>query len=134
MRSDRGQALVFAAVLVALAATALVGIKGLGDLLVESDRDQRAGEAAVAAAGAAVGDLLLAESVRRGGELDRAGTAVFAASQSVAEAAREAAGAAARLQGRADPSEVTVQAFGLEIEVHVTLAGRQHIALLEPPP
>jgi hypothetical protein len=29
---------------------------------------------------------------------------------------------------------VTVQAFGLEIEVHLTLAGRRHIALIEPAP
>ena len=47
------------------------------------------------------------------------------------EAAREAAVGMARAHGRADPSEVRVRSFGIEVEVDLLLAGRRHVALLE---
>ncbi len=60
--------------------------------------------------------------------------AAFVREATVTGAAREAAVRLARLHGRADPTSVTVHSFGLEVEVHLTLAGHQHIALLEPAP
>lgn len=132
--SDRGQALVFAVLLLGVAAVALVGLRTVSERILEGVRDDRAGEAAVAAAGAAVADLQLARSRALGHELDRAETAALAADPAVTVAAREAAASLARLHGRADPSDVRVISIGSEIEVHVTLAGRTHIALLEATP
>lgn len=131
---ERGQALVFAALLLGVAALALTGIRAVSDAILEGVRDDRAGEAAVAAAGAAVADLQLARARSLGHDLDRAETAAFVAEPAVENAARDAAVRLARLHGRADPVAVTVQSFGFEIEVQLTLAGRQHGALLEAAP
>jgi len=129
VRDERGQALVFSVLLLGLAAAVLVGLRDAQDRILDNVRDERAGEAAVAAAGKAVAD-----QQRAAGDLDRAGTAAFVARPDVIDAARAAAIRLARLHGRADPSAVSLHAFGYEIEVHLTLGGRQHIALLEPPP
>ncbi len=133
-QDERGQSLVFAALLLGVAAIALVGLRNASDAILDSARDERAGEAAAAAAGAAVADLELARSRVLGHELDRAETAAFAADPAVTTAARDAAFRLARLHGRADPTDVRVLAFGFEVEVHVTLAGRTHVALLEAHP
>jgi len=129
VRDERGQALVFSVLLLGLAAAVLVGLRDAQDRILDNVRDERAGEAAVAAAGKAVAD-----QQRAAGDLDRAGTTAFVARPDVIDAARAAAIRLARLHGRADPSAVSLHAFGYEIEVHLTLGGRQHIALLEPPP
>lgn len=134
IRADRGQALVFAALLLGVGAAALTGIRAVSDRILEGVRDDRAGEAAVAAAGAAVADLQLARARELGHDLDRGETAAFAADPAVADGARGAAVRLARLHGHTDPSGVTVIAVGLEIEVHLTLGGRHHIALLEAAP
>lgn len=134
MTGERGQALVFAVLLLGIAAVALVGLRAVSERILETVRDDRAGEAAAAAGGAAVADLQFARSRALGHELDRAETAAFAAEPAVTEAAREAATRLARLHGRADPREVRVIAIGFEIEVHVALAGRTHVALLEAAP
>jgi hypothetical protein len=130
----RGQSLVLAVLLIAVGAAALVGLRAASERILDAVGDDRAGEAAVAAAGAAVADLQLARSRALGHDLDRAETAAFAADPVVADAARGAAVRLARLHARADPSEVRVVAVGLEIEVHVFLAGRPHIALVEAAP
>ena len=127
MSDDRGQALVFAVLMLGLAAAVLVGLRDAQDRILGAVRDDRAGEAAVTAAGAAVADLL-----ERRGDQDQAQLAAFAAGAETLAAARAEAQRLARLHGRADPTEVGVQAFGYEIEVHLTLAGHEHIALLEP--
>jgi hypothetical protein len=131
---ERGQALIFAALLLGVAAVALLGLRDISDRILEGVRDDRAGEAAVEAAGAAVADLKIARERARGRELDRAETAAFVADPAVESAARAAAVRMARVHGRADPSDVTVHAFGFEIEVQLTLAGRAHVALLEAAP
>ncbi len=131
---ERGQALVLAAVLLAVAAIALVGLRAVSDRILDIARDDRAGEAAVAAAGAAVADLQLARAREAGHDLDRAETAAFVADPTVGNAARDAAVRLAREHGRADPVAVEVQSFGYEIEVRLTLAGRPHTAVLEAQP
>lgn len=133
MNADRGQALVVTAGLLAPAALAVVLLIAQQDRLVQLVREQRAGEAAVAAAGAVVADLQLERMRALGRGLDAAELAGFAAEDAVADAARAAAVAIARAHGAAEPSDVRVLSFGVEIEVHLTLAGRRHIALLEPP-
>ncbi len=129
MKDDRGQALVFAVLLLGIAAAALVGLRDAQDRILDTVRDERAGEAAVTAAGQAVSQLQHAK-----GDMDRTATAAFVARPDVLDAARAAAIRLARLHGRADPTDVSLHAYGYEIEVHLTLGGRQHIALLEPPP
>lgn len=131
---ERGQALVFAVLILGVGAVAMVGLRGASERILEGVRDDRAGEAAATAAGAAVADLQFARSRMLGHELDRAETAAFAADPAVSEAARGAAVRLARLHGRADPSEVRVIGIGFEVEVHVTLGGRTHVALLEATP
>lgn len=130
MTGDRGQALVLTAALLGVAAVAVAGIALASDLIVEGVRDQRAGEAAVAAAGVAVGDLQFARSSALGRELGRDEIAALVSEPATVEAARGAAIALARAHGRADPGDVRVLAIGYEIEVHLTLAGRAHVALL----
>ena len=132
--TERGQALVFAALLLGIAAVAVVGLNAASERVLGGVRDDRAGEAAAAAAGAAVADLQLASSRGLGHELDVAETAAFVADPAVTDAARAAAIRLARLHGRADPSGVHVIAIGLEVEIHLTLGGRTHIALLEAAP
>lgn len=134
MTSERGQALVLTAALLGVAAVAIVGLRAVSDRILDGVRDERAGEAAAAAAGTAVADLQLARVLARGHELDRSEIAVFAAEPAVTDAARAAAARLARLHGRADPSDVRVVGIGFEIEVHVTLAGRTHVALLGSEP
>ncbi len=134
MTGARGQALVLAVLLLALAAVAIAGLHSVADRILEATRDDHAGEAAVAAAGAAVADLQLARARELGHDLDRAETATFVTEPAVANAARDAAVRLAREHGRADPSGVEVLSFGFEVEVHLTLAGRHHTALLEAAP
>ncbi len=134
MTADRGQALVFAVLMLAMAAVALVGLRAVSDRILDGVRDDRAGEAAVAAAGAAIADLQLARARQLGHDLDRAETAAFVAEPSIGDAARDAAVRLAREHGRADPRGAEVLSFGFEIEVHLTLGGRHHVALLEAAP
>ncbi len=134
LTGDRGQALVVAVLLVAVAAVALTGLRAISDRVLEIARDDRAGEAAVAAAGAAVADLQAARARALGHDLDRGETAAFVAEPLVGNAARDAAVRLAREHGRADPTGVDVLSFGYEIEVHLVLAGRSHTALLEAAP
>jgi len=131
---DRGQALVLAAVMLGVAAVAVVGLRSASDRILAQARTQRAGEAAVAAAGAAVADLARARVARLGHELSRREVAALVAEPAVIEAARSAAVTLARAHGEADPSGVQILAFDLEIEVHVTLGGRTHVALLASEP
>lgn len=133
-RGTEGQALVFAALLLGVAAFVAIGLRGASDRLLSGVLEARAGEAAVAAAGSAVADLALARARSLGREMDAAETAAFAAEDGVVGAARDAASSLARLHGRADPSDVSVHSFGVEIELHLTLGGRRHVALLVPPP
>lgn len=130
LSADRGQSLVLTAILLGLAAAAIVGLGGVSHRLVDGVRTQRAGEAAAAAAGAAVADLQFDRARALGRDLDRAEVTAFVADPVVADAARQAAGRLARLHDRADPTDVRVIAIGFEIEVHVTLGGRTHVALL----
>lgn len=130
---EHGQALVVAALLLGLAALAITLLHGAQDRLVVGVRDQRAGEAAVAAAGSAVADLQLARVRSIGRPLTIREIEAFAAEPSVVEAARAAARRIAEAHGEDRRIELTVLSFGSEIEVHLSLAGRIHIALIGPP-
>lgn len=134
MIGERGQALVLTTALLGIAAVALVGLRGVSERILDGVRDARAGEAAVAAAGTAVADMHFARVSTLGRDLDRTEVALLVAEPAVTDAAREAAARIARLHGRSEPSDVRVVAIGIEIEVHVTVAGRSHVALLGATP
>ena len=133
IRGDHGQSLVVAALLLAVAALAVTLLLGAQDRLVRALRDQRAGEAAVAAAGSAVADLQLARVRAAGRPLTIGEIEAFAAEASVLEAARAAARRIADAHGDARTIDLVIRSFGSEIEVHLALGGRTHIALLAPP-
>jgi hypothetical protein len=131
---ERGQALVLAAALLGVAAVAVVGLRAASDRLLDAVHDERAGEAAAAAAGIAVGDLLFARARAIGRDLARDEVAALVAEPVVREAAHAAAFRLARQHGRDGPADVRVIAFGLEVEVHVVLTGRTHVALIAAAP
>lgn len=133
MRRDSGQALVVAALLLGAAALAVTLTQGAQDRLVGAVRDQRVGEAAVAAAGSAVADLQLSRVRLAGRPLTIGEIEAFAAETSTLEAARAAARGIAEAHGDTRPMDVAVLSFGSEIEVHLSLAGRTHIVLIAPP-
>lgn len=133
IRSERGQSLVIAALLLGVAALAVSLLHGAQDRLISAVRDQRTGEAAVAAAGSAVADLQFARVRKAGRPLTIGEIGAFAAEPAVLEAARAAAGRMAEAHGEARTIHVSIHSFGSEIEVHVDLGGRTHIALLAPP-
>jgi len=133
MTGDRGQSLVVAALLLGVAAVAVVAVHSAQDRLVSGLRDQRMGEAAVAAAGAAVADLHLARVLSLGRGLDPSETERFVAEEAVVIAARAAALSMIRAHGASTPADLAVVSFGTEIEVHLTFGGRRHVALIGPP-
>jgi hypothetical protein len=133
IRTDGGQSLVVSALLLAASALAVTLLHGAQDRLISTVRDQRTGEAAVAAAGAAVADLQLARVQAAGRPLTIAEIEAFAAESSVLDAARAAARRIADAHGETRTIDAVVRSFGPEIEVHLALAGRTHIALLSPP-
>jgi hypothetical protein len=132
-RADGGQSLVVAALLLGVAALAVTLLHGAQDRLISAVRDQRTGEAAVAAAGSAVADLQLARVQAAGRPLTIGEIEAFAAEASVIDAARVAARRIADAHGDARTIDIAIKSFGPEIEVHLALAGRTHIALLPPP-
>lgn len=130
MRDERGQALVLAVLLMGIAAAAVAGLAVASGAVLERARDGRSGEAAVSAAGAAVGDILRAREAALGRALTPDDLARIAAEPATLAAARSAAARLSREHGRADPDDVRIGAFRYEIEVRVTVAGREHVALL----
>lgn len=130
MRGERGQALVLVALLAGIAAIAVAGLVVVSAAVLERARDGRSGEAAVSAAGAAVADILRARQAALGRALNPDDLARVAAEPATLAAARSAAVRLAREHGRADPDDVRVWALRYEIEVRVTVGGREHVALL----
>lgn len=133
INGERGQSLVVAALLLAVAALAVTLLLGAQDRLITVVRDQRTGEAAVAAAGSAVADLQLARVRATGRPLTIGEIEAFAAESSVLEAARAAARRIADAHDDSRAIGLVIRSFGSEIEIHLVLGGRQHIALLAPP-
>jgi hypothetical protein len=133
IRSERGQALVVCAAIIGLAALAVSALLGAQERLLAEVALQRAGEAAVAAAGAAVADLELAYARELGRDLVSADIERLAADERVGGAARLAADRMAAAHGVAAPESVVLRAFGSEFEVHLALRGRPYVVLLAPP-
>ncbi len=123
MRRDGGQALVVAVLLVAFAAVALAGLRGAQERILERARDQRAGEAAVEAAGAVVADALAAT-----------GEAVTVVNDPrVLARARTAADDLAAENGRSRTAGLRLVVVPAGIEVTLALGGQAHRAAVSLP-
>ena len=120
-RDDRGQAVVVAALFIAIAALAIVGLRAAQERLLDAERVRRAGEAAVEAAVAVFADAYAANI----------GTEALAAmsDSSIRERARAAADALSRANGGVAVDEIPAVTCGpLGAEVSVTIAGHLYRA------
>lgn len=120
--AQRGQALVFAVLALAIGAAAVAGLHGAQERLLASVREDRAGEAAAQAAGAIVADAQLA-SVRGRNETGRA---AFTASPAVHDDALRAAAALSAANGGGVPVSLSIRDAGERVEVTLELGSRSH--------
>jgi hypothetical protein len=124
LKEEHGQALLAVVLALALAATAVIGIRAAQDRIVLGARAQRAGEAAVEAAAQAVADLYAA----------RPSTArVLVVDPRVIETARIAAEELARENGGQGVEQVQLLCGGKRIEARLVLAGYSHHAGFSAP-
>ena len=119
---QRGQALIIAIFALAIAATAVLGLRAAQTRLLIGAGDESAGEAAVEAAASVYADA--SASFGRGGS-SRAG---WIDDAGVLDAARSAAIEAARANGRDVVVEPRAAVHGGVIEVELTLEGRRYRA------
>jgi len=119
---QRGQALVFAVLALAIGAAAVAGLRSAQDRLLQWVRDDRAGEAAVQAAGTIVADAQLA-SVRPGSGAEHA---TFSVPPSVQDDALRAATALSAANGGGVPASLSVRDAGERMEITLQLGSRSH--------
>jgi hypothetical protein len=130
MRDDAGQALILAVLLLGVAAATAAGLLAAQERMLVAVRELRAGEAAVAAAGAVLADEHIGLS---GSSAVGSGSPVVAAPLAV-ERALAAARDLAELHGPAVPHGLQLQRSGERILVELTLANRRHRASIEAVP
>jgi hypothetical protein len=124
LNDEHGQALLAVVLALALAATAVIGIRAAQDRIVAGARAQRAGEAAVEAAAQAVADLYAA----------RPATArELVIDPRVIETARVAAEELARENGGHGVEQVQLLCAGKRIEARLVLGGYSHHAGFSAP-
>lgn len=133
MSDERGQALVIAAVLIGIGALAIVGLRVVQDRVLANAQAQDAGEAAVEAAAAAVGDAYLAELASLRARAFDSPPPTFDVTRMLAdpttrESARAAAAETAARNGATFDGAVDVRCVGKTIEVELHHAGRPHRA------
>jgi membrane glycosyltransferase len=125
-RDDRGQALLMAVVVLALAAATIAGLRIAQDRILAAAEQRRAGEAAVEAATAVIADAYVAElraAPERTPDVARAVTADDALA-----AARAAASEISDRNGGAMVDDVTVRCDHGSIEVSLLQGGRAYRA------
>jgi hypothetical protein len=123
---DRGQSALLAAVVIAIAAVAMSGLRlAQHDLLVRGQQS-RAGEAAVEAAAAVVADAYLAAIAAPPEEGDD--FASFVRSDTVRAAAASAASALSAANGGPPVIGVDIACAAGKVEVTIVSAGRTHRA------
>jgi len=124
LKDEKGQALLAVVLALALAATAVIGLRAAQDRIVIGARAQRAGEAAVEAAAQAVADLYAA----------RPATArELVIDPRVIETARVAAEELARENGGHGVEQVQLLCAGKRIEARLVLGGYSHHAGFSAP-
>ncbi len=117
MTDERGQALIFAVVVIAFAALVIGGLRLAQDGIVAADRERRAYEAAVEGAAAVVADAIAASA-------DPTSDAVLAD-------ARAAARALAATNGAAAIADITVSCGTRWTEVRLVAHGIAYRAAIE---
>lgn len=135
MRSERGQAVLIAALVIGIGALAIVGLRAAQDRVLANAQTRGAGEAAVEAAAAAVADAYVAhvDSLRVHAfdvvrpNVDVAGVL---ARPATLEAARAAAAEAAARNGSVFDGAVAARCVGATIEIELRLGDRLHRASL----
>jgi hypothetical protein len=136
VKSERGQALVIAAILIGIGALAIVGLRAVQDRLLANAISQDAGEAAVEAAAAVVADAYVAriDSLRAHAfDLPRptADIVGMLADPATRETARAAAAETASRDGGVFDGAVEMRCAGATIEVEIHHAGRLHRAAVQ---
>lgn len=125
MNDERGQALVVAALLLAIGAVVIVGLRLSQDAVFTKARASRAGEAAVEAAAAVVADAYVAEL--RGAALSvperMPDIASAVADPAVHEAARAAASELSLRNGGDAVTDVAISCDARGVDVRIVLAG-----------
>jgi len=124
LKEESGQALPVVVLALALAATALIGIRAAQDRIVVGARAQRAGEAAVEAAAQAVADVYAARPAR---------ARELVVDPRVIEAARVAAEELARENGGEGVEQVQLLCAGKRIEARLILGSQSHHAGFSAP-
>lgn len=122
MNGERGQGLVIAVFALAIAATAILGLRTAQVRLLAGAGDESAGEAAVEAAASVYADAIASNG--SGGRSH----GVSIDDVAVVDAARAAAVEAAGANHRDLPIEQRAVVRGATIEVELTLAGRRYRA------
>ena len=142
MNNDRGQALVLVVLALAIAAVTIVGLRAAQDRILADARDQRAGEAAVEAAGAEVADayLVFVRSYandepelrgRRAGAPTPADIARFAADPRLADRARAAADQLAEVNGATPVRDIALTLSDHAIDITLGSAAHRHRAAID---
>ena len=124
VRDERGQAVLVAVLALAIAATAVIGLRAAQERIVAVARAQRAGEAAVEAAAQSVADLYAAHP---------AGARELVADSHVLDAARIAAEELARENSAGGIEQLRLVCAGKRIEARLVLHGYSHHAGFNAP-
>lgn len=124
MSDERGQAVLPVVLALAIAATAMVGLRAAQDRFVLGARAQRAGEAAVEAAAQSVADVYAAQP---------AAARDLVVDPRVLETARVAAEELARENGAGGVEQVQLRCSGKRIEALLVLSGYSHHAGFSAP-
>ena len=126
MNDDRGQALLFAVVLIAIAAVAVSGLRIVQEQILATAMERRAGEAAVEAATAVIADAYAAELGRAPSRSpDVLGAVTDPAAR---EAARAAATEISVLNAGPQIGDVIVRCAAGLVDVSITIANRLYRA------
>lgn len=124
MNDERGQAALAVVIALAIAATAVIGLRAAQERIVVATRAQRAGEAAVEAAAQSVADFYAARP---------AAARELVVDPRVLERARAAAEELARENGAGGVDQVQLTCNGKRIEARLVLGGFSHRAGFSAP-
>jgi hypothetical protein len=124
LSEERGQAALAVVLALAIAATAMIGLRAAQERLVLATRAQRAGEAAVEAAAQSVANFYVARP---------AAARELVADPRVLESVRVAAEELARENGARGVEQVQLTCNGTRIEARLVLGGYSHRAGFSAP-
>lgn len=136
LNDDRGQALVVAVLLIAVAAVAISGLRSTQEAILGSARERRAGEAAVEAATAVIADVYAAELQRRSADAAPALSADVVraiTARQAREQARATADAMSLRNGGKVVGDPVVRCHAGMVDVTLTMAERVYRAGFEAP-